>query len=91
MSKASYSNKIRKLEKYVKKNPNDVQSKERLDNLKKDSTLYSVRKKPENKLGWLTSTIAGKSADYKKLLNPEKRKSYVTHMAQVLKFNKKSK
>lgn len=89
------ANKLRKLEKHVKKFPEDKAAKEKLEALSKGSDQFTPRKKPINKNGWVNSILSnGKLSSnqvnsLKSKLRPEKRKFELMETAKYLKAESK--
>lgn len=94
LSSKTKENKLRKLTKHVKsyKHYNsDKQAKDRLEAIEKGGAQFAVRKKPNNKGGWVNSALNNpklKSNDanhLKNKLRPELRKKGLMDMAKALK------
>ena len=73
-------NRERKIQKHLKKFPNDIQAKEALKN------PGNYRKKPEQKLGWVTKEVA---LYYGNASIPLTTKENLTQVAKVIKLTKK--
>lgn len=91
MTGKTKANKLRKVEKHVKKHPEDEAAKLKLKGLQSGAEQFSPRKKPTNKNGWINSMLTSKKlsssklADLKTKLRPEKRKFELMATAQYLK------
>lgn len=85
------ANKIRKLEKHVKKFPSDVAAKAQLKGLQDSSVQLSPRKKPNSKNGWINSMLNNKKLSSNQIntlkdsLRLEKRKFELLETAKYLK------
>lgn len=91
MTSKTKSNKLRKIEKHVKKHPEDEAAKLKLKGLQSGADQFFPRKKPTNKNGWVNSMLTSKKLSSNKLenlktkLRPEKRKHELMAIAQYLK------
>lgn len=95
MTGKTKANKLRKVEKHVKKHPEDEAAKLKLKGLQSGAEQFSPRKKPINKNGWVNSLLNSKKLNsnqvnvLKDKLRPEKRKFELMETAKYLKSDSK--
>lgn len=91
LSSKTKENKLRKLAKHVKTFPKDASAKEQLEALKSNKAQVSVRKKSQNKGGWVNSMLSNSKLNSNALnaikakMRPELRKKGLMDMAKMLK------
>jgi hypothetical protein len=80
-------NAVKKLERHIKKFPNDMAAQQAL----REVTSKKYKKSPENKVGWITKQPAIK-ADFENVQNPQTTitKQRAVLAAQVISFTKKA-